>query len=390
MSEQTYNTRINSIDFMRGLVIVIMAIDHIRDLLYTSTHDPLDLATTTPALFMTRWITHLCAPTFVFLAGVSAFLTLKSQNNFLKTKSFLLKRGIFLIILELTVVGFGVWFDIYFRTILLQVIFAIGAGFFILSFLLRIPDRVIGAIGLFIILFHNLLPAVKSENNVLEFIRTILTDRGFFKLSEDRGLMVAYPVIPWLGILMFGFGFGKIFTMPDQLRRRNLLIAGSVALLIFISLRLLNGYGDSKHWSFQASSLHTFFSFIDVTKYPPSLLYTAVTLAITFFVLCLADNKNNLFIRTLITYGRVPLFFYIIHWYVIHISMVIMIMIQGFEWKDMTFGLMQFGRPPSSVGLELPYIYVYWLSLIICLYPLCVWYGKYKASHRQITWLKYV
>ena len=392
MKELSQSSRINSIDFMRGLVIVIMAIDHIRDLLHTTSlsNDPLDLATTSPALFMTRWITHLCAPTFVFLGGVSAYLTLINQNDLSKTKTFLRSRGILLMVLEVTVVGFGVWFDIYFRTFLFQVIFAIGAGFFTLSFLLKIPAKTLGVTGLCILVLHNLTPLVTVDKETfLGFIWSLLFDRGFFKLGDSRGLMIGYAIIPWLGILLFGYGFGTVFTMNDSKRRKTLLFAGSIALITFIILRGFNLYGDRTHWTAQNTSINTFFSFINLTKYPPSLLYACITLSIMFFILWLADNKNNWFTRIFVVYGRVPMFFYIIHWYVIHLSMFVMIRLQGVEWKDMPFGIMEFGRPATGVGLHLPYIYVYWISLIVCMYPLCNWYGKYKAKNRQITWLKY-
>lgn len=384
--------RINSIDCVRGLVIVIMAIDHIRDLLHTTSlsQDPLDLNTTTPGLFMTRWITHLCAPVFVFLAGTSAFLALQAQNDLSKTTHFLRQRGLLLVFLEVTVISFGIWSDIYFRTILFQVIFAIGSGLFILSFLLKIPGKVIGVIGLFIIVFHNLLSGLKFENSILDFIRTLLFDRGFFRMGEDRGLMIAYPVIPWLGILLFGYGFGRVFTLTDTDRRKVLVYAGCLAFLVFIGLRFLNGYGDVSHWSVHHSFLHTLFSFLDVTKYPPSLLYTAMTLSIMFFMLRFADTKDNLFTRIFVTYGRVPLFFYVIHWYVIHLSMYVMLFFQGATWEELPFGLMNFGRPSQEVGLELPYIYLYWICMVAAMYPLCLWYGKYKASHPQNKLLKYL
>jgi uncharacterized membrane protein len=386
------NRRINSIDFMRGLVIVIMAIDHIRDLLHTTSlsQDPLDLSTTTPALFMTRWITHFCAPVFVFLAGTSAYLYFTTQNDLLKAQRFLRQRGLLLMLLEVTVIGFGIWTDIYFRTVLFQVIFAIGSGLFILSFLLRVPARILGAIGLCIVAMHNLLPALKFENTFFDFARALLLDRGFFKTGEDRGLMVAYAVIPWLGVLLLGFAFGKTFTLPPEERRRKLLYAGGSALVIFAGLRVLNGYGDASHWSVQPSFLHTVFSFVDVTKYPPSLLYTAMTLCVMFFVLYLADGKDNLFINVFVTYGRVPLFFYITHWYIIHLSMFVMLFLQGIAWSDMPFGVMNFGRPSQGVGLELPYIYLYWICMVTAMYPLCKWYGKYKAFHPQKKLLKYL
>lgn len=377
---------------MRGLVIVIMAIDHIRDLLHTTslTHDPLDLSTTSPALFMTRWITHLCAPVFVFLAGTSAYLTLISQNELSKTSSFLRSRGLLFICLELTIIGFGIWFDIYFRTFLLQVIFTIGAGFFILSFLLKIPARTLGVIGVCIIVLHDLTPYVKIEKeSPFNFIWTVLFDRGFFKLGDDRGLMVGYPVIPWLGVLLAGFGFGRVFTFDTVRRLRTLILTGCITLFTFITLRFFNIYGNRSDWEPQPTLLNTIFSFIDLTKYPPSLLYVCAMLSVMFFVLYIVDNRDNWLTRIFIVYGRVPMFFYILHWYIIHISMFVMILMQGVKWEDMTFGMMQFGRPAAGVGMRLLYMYVYWICLIIFMYPLCNLYGKYKAKNKQNKLLKY-
>ena len=202
--------------------------------------------------------------------------------------------------------------------------------------------------------------------------------------------MIGYAIIPWLGILLAGFGFGRVFTLESAQRSKALLWAGCVTFFTFIALRSFNIYGDRTPWSAQASTLNSLFSFIDLTKYPPSLLYTCITLSIMFFVLWLFDSRDNWFTRIFVVYGRVPMFFYIIHWYVIHISMFVMIRMQGVEWNAMPFGLMQFGRPVSGVGLHLPYIYVYWICLVVCMYPLCSWYGKYKAKNKHITWLKYL
>ncbi|WP_317898529.1 DUF1624 domain-containing protein [Aurantibacillus circumpalustris] len=392
MEKPNLNSRIISIDFMRGLVIAIMAIDHIRDLLHTTAliNDPLDLNTSSPALFMTRWITHICAPVFVFLAGTSAYLTLINQNHLAKTKQFLRSRGLLLMFLEITVVGFGVWFDIYFRTFLFQVIFAIGAGFLILSFLLKIHAKYLGVLGVCILIFHNLTPLVHiDKGTALGFVWSLLFDRGFFKLGDDRALMIGYAIVPWLGILLCGFSFGKVFSLSNEKRSRILVLLALISLFTFILLRSFNLYGDQNPWSVQSTFINSFFSFINLTKYPPSLLYACATLSIMFFIMWLADNKNNRFMRIFVVYGRVPMFFYILHWYIIHISMFVMIRIQGVEWKDMPFGIMQFGRPDSGVGLHLPYIYIYWICLIILMYPLCNWYGNYKAKNRQIRWLKY-
>lgn len=384
--------RLTSIDFTRGIVIVIMALDHIRDLLHTGgvTVDPLDLNTTTLGLFMTRFVTHFCAPVFVFLAGTSAYLMTQQQNNLLKTQKFLFSRGIWLIFLEIVVVGFGIWWDLKFRTILFQVIFAIGVGFIVLSALIKFKAQTLGIIGLLIIGLHDALPHLSFPNNkVAEFIWTILFQRGFFNFSPDRGLIIGYAIVPWLGIMLFGFGFGKVFEMEVSRRRKILLLSGSIAMVLFITLRGFNLYGDAKPWSIQPSGTFSFLSFINVSKYPPSLLYTAITLSVMFFVLFLADEKDNKVTRFFITYGRVPMFFYLLHWYVVHASMFVMILMQGVTWQQMPFGLMQFGRPEVGVGLELPYVYLYWVGLILFMYPLCRWYGNYKAGNKQKKWLAY-
>lgn len=385
--------RLNSIDFARGLVIVIMALDHIRDLLHDNAlkGDPLDLSTTTPGLFMTRFITHFCAPIFVFLAGVSAYLMSKQQNSLSQTRRFLFTRGLWLIFLEIVVVGFGIWCDLKFRTILFQVIFAIGMGFIILSALIKLKSQTLGIIGLLIICLHDALPHLSfPDNKVAEFIWTILFQRGFFNLTPDRGLIIGYAIVPWLGIMLFGFGFGKVFEMEAERRRKILLWSGGIAIALFVLLRAFNLYGDAKHWSMQSSNTFSFLSFINVSKYPPSLLYTAITLSVMFFILALIENVNNPVTRFFITYGRVPMFFYLIHWYVVHASMFVMILIQGVTWDQMPFGLMQFGRPEEGVGLTLPFVYAYWLSMIACMYPLCKWYGNYKAANKDKKWLAYL
>lgn len=392
MEQLTKVSRIKTIDFVRGLVIVIMAIDHVRDLLHTTSfsEDPLDLKTTTPLLFMTRWITHLCAPTFVFLAGTSACLMTLQQNDINKSSRFLLTRGLWLILLELTIINLGVWSDFKFRTFLLQVIFTIGSGFCLLSLMLRLNAKTLGIIGFFIIITHDLLTGIKIETNqTLEFIRTLFLDRGFFKVGEERGIMVAYPILPWFGIMLLGFGFGKIFMQANEQRKKNLILAGALALGLFVLLRSVNIYGDSQHWSVQGNFLYSIFSFIDVSKYPPSLLYTCITLGIMFFGLRMAEGKDNAFINFFRTFGKVPMFFYILHWYVIHISMYIMVFMQGYSGNDIPLGVMQFGRPEGA-GIDLQFIYLFWFFLIACMYPLCRWYGNYKAAHPSKTWLKYL
>lgn len=391
---QNNTSRLSAIDFTRGLVVVIMALDHIRDLLHTTalTENPVDLATTTPALFMTRWVTHFCAPVFVFLSGASAFLMMSGRNDPGAARRFLFSRGLWLIFLEITVVGFGIWADIQFRTFLFQVIFAIGAGFLILSALTGLPSRVIGFIGLAIVLLHNALPLKPfgEEPGAGNFLWGLFFQGGFFKLGDSRALVIGYPVIPWLGILLAGFGFGSVFGLPAEKRRKILLMCGAGALLLFLVFRGFNLYGDPRPWAVQASGTFSVLAFMNVNKYPPSLLYASITLAGMFFVLYLADGRSNRFIRFFVTYGRVPMFFYLVHWYAIHLSMFVMLFLQGVGTEQMPFGIMQFGRPEQGVGLELPFVYLYWLCLIAAMFPLCRWYGNYKAAHKENKWLAYL
>ena len=385
--------RINSIDFVRGLVMVIMALDHTRDLMHINslTQNPTDLTTTTAGIFLTRWITHLCAPTFVFLSGASAYISLKNSNNLAESKRFLLSRGIWLIILEFTIINFALWFDIHFRTLMMQVICAIGAGFVVLSFLLKISPRNIGIAGLVIIFSHNLLQGISfSQNPSLNFVSSVFFAPNFFQITPNFAFLVSYPIIPWLGILLLGYGFGHFFAIPPEKRKRLLLQFGFGSLLLFVLLRFINIYGDPAPWATQKTPLFTLFSFINVTKYPPSLLYTLVTLGIMFLVLWLVDGMKNKLIDIFSVYGKVPLFYYLIHWYLVHSLMLVMLFTQGFGWKDLNFAPFSFGRPQVGEGFELPVIYAIWLGVIIIMYPLCLWYGKYKAKHTDNKWLKYL
>ncbi|WP_207434920.1 DUF1624 domain-containing protein [Sabulibacter ruber] len=386
-------TRVSSIDVVRGLAIVLMALDHVRDLWHTTAlvQDPLSFDTTTPALFLTRWVTHFCAPTFVFLAGTSAYLSLMRDGDYGRAQRFLLSRGVWLMVLEVTVVGFGIWFDIFFRTIMFQVIFAIGFGFVVLAGLLRLPVRVVGGIGLAILLLHNLLPqAGPAEGMVGQFAYSLLFRPGFFQPTEGLSLLVAYPVIPWLGILLLGFGFGPVFRKTASERRKLLGISAAVALGVFAVLRWVQVYGDPSPWAVQKTTVFSVLSFLNVTKYPPSLLYAALFLGLMFVALVLLEHAQNAVTRFLIVYGRVPLFFYLAHWYLIHTGMLLLMLWQGLTWQQLPFGSLEFGRPKTGVGVELPYVYLVWIMVVLVLYPACRWYSRYKAAHPEKKWLSYL
>lgn len=388
--------RVTTIDVTRGLVMVIMALDHVRDLLHTTalTQDPTALATTTPAIFLTRWVTHLCAPTFVFLSGTSAYLSLKQRNTSDKNASaarrFLLKRGAVLILLELTIVNFAFWFDIHFQTIMLQVIYAIGGGLILLSLLAKLPTKWLGIIGLVIVFGHNILQLVPAFTNpAARFVWALLFRPDFFAVSPTFGLLAGYPLIPWFGIMLVGFAAGQLMERPIEQRKPLLLRIGLSALALFVLLRFLNVYGDPAPWAGQKNGLFTFLSFINVTKYPPSLLYDLLLLGLMFLILSAADGVTNPVTRWLTVYGKVPMFYYILHWYLVHLSMLAMAFLQGYTWADVPSGPLNFGRPVGA-GISLGLVYVVWAGLVLLLYPLCNWYGRYKPAHPEIGWLRYV
>ena len=385
--------RINSIDIVRGIVMVIMALDHVRDMMHITsiTQSPTNLETTTPILFFTRWITYLCAPAFVFLAGTSAFISGKKKNNTIVSRNFLLKRGLYLILLEFVVVNFALYFDPGFHTIIFEVIATIGVGFIILGLLLKASLKTIGIIGLVILVCHNLFAFIPFSNgSALKNVVSLFFSPGALPLAAGHVFVMAYPPVPWLGIMLVGFASGKFFELPDEKRRGLFVKIGSVAILLFILIRFINIYGDPAKWSSQKNNLFTFLSFMNVTKYPPSLLFCLVTLGIMFLLLALAEGPSNKIFKVVSVYGKVPLFYFLIHFFLIHFIMLVVMLLQGFSWSQMDFASGTFGRPKDvQSGVELWVIYLIWIAVVIVLYKPCLWYSKYKAAHKQ-WWLKYM
>ena len=372
--------------------MMIMALDHTRDLLHVTsiTQQPTDLSTTTTVLFFTRWITHLCAPTFVFLAGASAYLSFKKKNNISESRNHLLKRGIWLIILDFTIVNFGLWFDIHFNVFLFDVLSAIGFGFIILSFLLKCSAKTIGIIGLAIIFLHNLSPFVPlAETSLFKQIFIPFFSPVAFPLGEGINFVVGYPPIPWLGIILVGFSLARIFEQPIELRKKIFLKIGMLSLFLFVLIRFINIYGDSFPWTTQKNSFFTLLSFINVTKYPPSLLFCLLTLGSMFLIFSLIEGMKNKFTAIVTVYGKVPLFYFVIHWFIIHPLMFLMVFLQGFKSSDLVYGF-NFGRPKDGSGVNLWLIYLIWIFVVAILYPICKWYGKYKQNHKEKKWLSYL
>ncbi len=383
--------RIGSIDITRGIVMVIMALDHVRDLIHVDalTQSPTNLQTTSPLLFFTRWITYLCAPTFVFLAGTSAYLSLK-KNGVEASRSFLLKRGLYLILLEFIVINFALYFDPGYHTLLFEVIAAIGFGFIVLALLLRVPTGILLTLGLLIIFGHNLISFLPPrEPSVGNTVLTMLFGPGAVPFS-GRVFIMAYPPIPWLGIMLTGFATGKIFTLLPVNRTRFFTRLGIAALLLFVAVRAINIYGDPQPWATQKSNLYTFLSFMNVTKYPPSLLFCLVTLGVMFLMLAATEGARNRLWRIVSVYGKVPLFYFILHFFVIHVIMLLIMFLQGFSPDQLDFASGSFGRPKGvESGLHLGWIYLLWIGVVALLYFPCRWFGSYKSTHQQ-WWLKYL
>jgi uncharacterized membrane protein len=375
--------RIKSIDIVRGLVMVIMALDHVRDLLNTTaqTLDPTNLSTTTASLFLTRWVTHFCAPTFVFLAGTSAYLSVQRGEN----RAFFIKRGLWLVLLEFTVITFGIWWDIHFNVFLFQVIAAIGLSFVVLGLLYRVPSKTLGIIGWSIVVLYGALSRLPISTPLVGFLYSVTA----LPLSATKTLVVGYPLLPWLGIMLIGYGTGPLFEYSSQERKTLFWKWGLVLLSLFVVIQLAHNSLFPNQLSAQKEALFKVLYFLNVSKYPPSLLYVLLTLGVMFLLLSLAERGENALSRFLITYGKVPMFYYLVHWYIIHSLMFVVLFAQGFGVKDFEFGF-GFGRPKATNGLPLWGIYGVWIGVVLLLYPLCKWYGNYKKSHPEKAWLRYL
>lgn len=388
--------RLTNIDMLRGLVIVIMAIDHVRDFVMAGdVSDPMANADIDPALYITRWITHFCAPVFVFLAGTSAGLMAvrKSKNEL---GAFLFKRGAWLIFVEIFIIStawtfapFGMAETGGNTAVILQVIWAIGASMLVLAGCQYFGSKVCLFIGMAILLGHNLLDGYGPVNNLLSGTATFwsgLHAQGSF--TEGPLLVIfVYPLLPWTGVMLLGFGAAYIFQQPAKERDAFLLKAGVIMIIAFVLLRASNLYGDSNTWQIHESGLaDTFFDFMNVSKYPPSLLFLLITLGPMAIVCAYADRMNGWLKDMLVMFGRVPFAFYVAHFYLIHTLSIFLGMFQGYEASQ--FFKLHFFYP-EGYGLGLGGVYLTWLLVITMLYPLCKWMASIKAR-RKDWWLSYL
>lgn len=389
------STRIQSIDILRGLVMVLMALDHTRDYFHfgSSVVNPTDVDNTTPFLFFTRFITHYCAPVFVFLAGTSAFLygSNKTKGNLFK---FLFTRGLWLIFLEIALNSLNWTFDYTYSFIALQVIWAIGISMVCLSFLILLPKNAILIIGILLVSGHNLLDNIVMQGTSIQsVIWYILHQGGPIALGETHLMYAAYPIIPWIGLMALGYCFGTFYSKGYDIdnRKKWLLRLGFGAIILFIVLRGTNIYGNLLPWSTQDTIVKSIMSFFNVTKYPPSLSYVLITMGPALLFLNAIERVKNRITDFLLVFGRVPLFYYFLHIFVIHTLAIIGIIILNDNWSD----ILQFmsTRPIFGLakhGYSLFAVYLIWIGIITILYFPSKKYMIYKANNKDKWWLSYL
>ncbi len=392
----TFNKpRITSIDFLRGAIMIIMALDHIRDYLYSGSfyYNPLDLDKTSEALFFTRWITHFCAPVFMLLAGTSAFIMSQKKTK-KELSAFLVKRGLWLVFLEMIVMNFGWNFNIQFPVFFFITIWALGISMIVLAALIHFPKKIILAFCIILVAGHNLLDGVHITGNTLPALGWSLLHEQQFFTWHSKMLLVGYPVIPWIGVMPLGYLMGAWYASDysAEKRKKNLLILGTAAIVAFIILRYCNLYGDPVKWTTQKNPFFTFLSFINVNKYPPSLLYILITLGPSLLFLAVTEKLNGAVVKVVSVYGRVPMFYYILHIYVIHlVALIASAVTPGQDWsiwllKDPIW----FTKDLQGYGFSLPVAYLFWITIVAALYPLCKWYDRYKQAHKEKWWLSYL
>jgi uncharacterized membrane protein len=379
--------RVESVDLVRGVIMILMALDHSRDFFGIPGQNPVDLTTATTALFFTRWVTHFCAPVFFLLTGTGSYLQLRRKSRG-ELSRFLLTRGIWLIFLEIVVLRcFSYQFNFDYRVTMLIVIWALGWAMITLSLLVRLPASAVTAFGAIMIAGHNLLDSVKSASPLW----SILHAPGFVINTPDHVVFVAYPLIPWIGVTAVGYGLGQVYAWDADRRRSFLFRLGLGLAAAFIVIRAINIYGDPGRWSAQKSGVFTVLSFLNTTKYPPSLLFLLMTLGPALILLSAVDARTPRTLRSALIIGKVPLFYYVLHFTLIHLLAVATCYARYgsahwmFESPDL--GHYPFSPPPGW-GFSLPVIYVVWAIVVATMYPLCRWYAGIKQRQNS-PWLSY-
>ena len=429
MNTEKLSERIYSIDFLRGVVMMLMLLDHTRDFVHHGAmlSDPTDPATTTVPLFFTRWITHYCAPTFVFLSGVSIYLQKMNGKSTRELSWFLFTRGLWLIVLEFTLVRFGFVFNLDYSFFgAAQVIWVIGLSMIAMAAIIYLPVRMVAVIGIAMIVLHNLLDrfqvplATAFEGNpapdLSQVVWLILHQQGLVPLFDGSSAFVVYPFIPWVGVMAAGYAVGTVYGWDGARRRRFLLGLGIAATVLFVAIRFSNFYGDPNPWTTRnefvesvaggrpvasmpggetidriaqiklSEPAFSILSFLNTTKYPPSLLFLLMTLGPALIILTLTDRMNGRAIweRIAITFGRVPMFFYLLQFPLAHTMGIVLSLAAGkaigYYFLNMPETIAQ--APPDH-GFSLPIVYAAWIAGLIFLYPVCWWWGNLKRRNKH-------
>jgi uncharacterized membrane protein len=389
------SNRIASIDLLRGIVMIIMALDHVRDFFHAGAFSFSLTDNTSTSLFITRWITHLCAPTFILLAGTSAYFV--AQRKTLKeTSVFLITRGIWLIILQFTLIRFGWNLDPLFRYNSNTIISVIGICMIAMAGLIHLRFNAILIIGIVLVAGHNLLDSVSfPDGTFADVLWSFLHVPKTYYLNNNYIFFFYYPVLPWIGVIALGYCLGRLYdaTYTSERRKRILLLLSGLGLFVFLVLRIINVYGDPVPWSKQPELANTLISFFNLEKYPPSLLFLCATLWISMLLLALMEGKDLKRWRSITLFGNTALFYYVTHIYLIHLLAVGAVILSGFSWRTMIFlGQTSKGSPElqENYGFGLDKVYLIWIVIVILLYPLCVWWNNLKSRNKGKWWVSYV
>ncbi|MDQ6654315.1 MAG: heparan-alpha-glucosaminide N-acetyltransferase domain-containing protein [Verrucomicrobiota bacterium] len=398
-SSSSTRARVEAVDVLRGLVMVIMALDHTRDFFSDFAGNPTDAATASGMMFFTRWITHLCAPTFVFLAGTSIYLqSLRKPRP--QLARFLVSRGLWLMLLELAVVSSILTFHPSAHVMLLQVIWVTGVSMIVMAALIYLPLWAVTAFGALLVVGHNAFDAVSPAgmSPIAGTIWRLLHVPGPLVPPGSGNFWISlYPLLPWPGIMALGFAFGALLQRPLTARQRAMLLLGGASIFAFAALRFTNLYGDPRAWTHQASALRTFLSFMDVQKYPPSLLYVLGTLGLSLCLMAAFDRwqaRGNLpSVRAVLSiYGRVPFFYYVLHFTAIHLAALLTTAALGLNWRwwiTLPPAGSVFGGQPPGYGFSLAIVYLVWLAIVAFCYFPCRWFAGVKQRNRS-AWLSYL
>jgi uncharacterized membrane protein len=409
--------RLEAVDLLRGTVMIIMALDHVRDFFSNRLHeDPTDMATTSAEIFLTRWITHYCAPTFIFLAGTGAYLSGMRGKSRPELAWFLFTRGLWLALFELTYNRVAWMFNFDPMHHAPGVFWAIGMSMVVLSCLVFLPTYMVTIFGVVMIASHNLLDGLSAQEvHLPQLLWTVLHQPREAKVVGEITFGTGYFLIPWMGVMAAGYGFGSLLRLDQPVRRKAVILLGAALTLGFVLVRYANIYGDPSRWAVQPRVGFTILSFLNCTKYPPSLLYLLMTLGPAIMFLGIFDRPLGPWVKPVIVFGRVPFFFYLLHIPLIHGSAVLLDYLR-FGWSPQAFDgpwavrpeqipppvpfidsggiesawAVEKGLAPSNYGVDLFTVYMIWIVVILLLYPLCHWFAEVKRRHRDVALLSYL